>query len=80
METREKWMKIRERALEEAYDIACKPCPLTTCDIEMLGELVDIAKDVYEASKTAMEAAVLAENAAAKKCMLNPYTSHESVK
>lgn len=77
---REKIMKIRERAACEAYDIACKPCDLSECDIEMMYKLMDIIKDTYEVSKTAMEVAVLAENAAARKCEMNPYPAHESAK
>lgn len=67
---REKVIAIRDRAIDEAHEIASKPCPLSTCDIEMLYMLVDIVKDTYEMSKTAMEVEVLAENAAAKKCEL----------
>ena len=59
---REKVTKIRERAASEAYDIACKPCALTTCDVDMLYKLMDIIKDTYEASKYAMEVADLAEH------------------
>lgn len=70
---REKVTKIRERAACEAYDIASKPCALTTCDVDMLYKLMDIIKDTYEASKYAMEVADLAEHAAARKCELNPY-------
>lgn len=70
---REKVMAIQKRAINEAYEIATLPYALTVCDIEMLYKLVDIAKDTYEMSKTAMEVAVLAENASAKKCELNPH-------
>ena len=70
---REKVMTIRDRAINEAHAIASSPCPLSTCDIEMLYKLVDIAKDTYEMSKTAMEVEVLAENAVAKRCDLNPH-------
>lgn len=73
MAIREKVMAIQERAICEAHEIASKPCPLSTCDIDMLYKLVDIAKDTFEISKIAMEVAVLAENAAAKKCELNPH-------
>lgn len=71
---REKVMTIRDRAINEAHAIASNPCPLSVCDIDMLYKLIDIAKDTYEMSKTAMEVEVLAENAAAKKCELNPHS------
>lgn len=70
---REKVMAIRERAIHEASEIAHQNCPLSVCDIEMLGKLIDIVKDTYEISKTAMEVEVLAENAVTKKCELNPH-------
>lgn len=70
---REKVMTIRERAVCEAHEIASKPCPLSTCDIDMLYKLVDIVKDTYEMSKTAMEISVLAENEHARRCELNPH-------
>lgn len=60
-------------SVHEAYEIATQQRALTICDIEMLYKLVDIAKDTYEMSKTALEVAVLAENASAKKCELNPH-------
>lgn len=70
---REKVMKIRERAICEAYDIASQPCRLSMCEIEALGKLVDIVKDTFEMNKTAMEIEVLAENERAKRCELNPH-------
>lgn len=73
MTARAKVEKIRERAMCEAYDIACKPCQLTPCDVDMLYKLMDIAKDTYEASKYAMEVADLATHAAASRCEMNPY-------
>ena len=72
MTARAKVEKIRERAMCEAYDIACKPCQLTPCDVDMLYKLMDIAKDTYEASKYAMEVADLATHAAARMCEMHP--------
>lgn len=66
-------MAIQDRAICEAHEIVTKPCPLSVCDIEMLYKLVDIAKDTFEMSKTAMEVSILAENEATKKCELHPH-------
>lgn len=71
-EMRDKVMKIRWWALNQACDIANSGrCP-SRDDIVMMYKLVDIVKDTHEIEHLAMENAELAEHAVTRMCEMHP--------
>ena len=71
-EMRDKVMKIRWWALNQACDIAKRDCPSMN-DVVMMGELVDIIKDTYEIENLAMHNVELAEHAVTRMCEMHPH-------
>lgn len=71
-EMRDKVMKIRWWALNQACDIANSGrCP-SRDDIVMMYKLVDIVKDTHEIENLAMHNAELAEHAVTRMCEMHP--------
>jgi hypothetical protein len=71
-EMRDKVMKIRWWALNQACDIANSGrCP-SRDDIVMMYKLVDILKDTHEIENLAMHNAELAEHAVTRMCEMHP--------
>ena len=71
-EMRDKVMKIRWWALNQACDIANSGrCP-SRDDIVMMCKLVDILKDTHEIENLAMHNAELAEHAVTRMCEMHP--------